>query len=514
MAVSSAVDFSRYLPPGVYTETIQGPQLAVNTTLPTAVGLIGTTVGFRTWVESVKINPDTDEDTPAINRILAKEGVDTASLVVRNPSSGQVYVVNTDYTVVHVGGTINTSNATYTISRVIDGGHIEPGDEVQLSYRYTDPKFFDPYIFYDFDDVKSAYGEAFNRATGQIESELTLGAQLAFENGAYQVVCVAVDPAVPGAPTTDDYVEALDKLRDQPQVAVVVPCTGRVELHAKVQQHINSQSANRFERRAILGMDGTTTPVPSAQRIINAQSITDQRVALVSPATFKYYSTELNNEVVLGGQFMAASLAGMTMAMSFAEPLTHKRITGWKDIDELQREGEKNLESQNGLMVIEKTRRQIIRVRHGRTTDPTDLNSAEWSIIGQQDALTYRIRDYLEAANLIGRPIYPYTLINVKASAEAALQSLLRDGLLVDYTGLKVRQLLTNPDVIEISFGWAPAYPLNYIVVRFGISLVNGNVSVGSTANSNNISSARTIGVPSASSTNDFGGSSNTLQSQ
>lgn len=511
--VSSRVDFSRYLPPGVYSETIRGPQLAVNTSMPQAVGLFGVSVGFRTWVESVIVNPDTDEETPAVNRTLAKQGINTSTIVVRNPNTGRVYAEGTDYTVVHIDGEMDMADATYAISRVIDGGHIEPGDTVQLSYRFTDPKYFDPQTFYDYDDIKAFYGDPFNTDTGEIQSELTLAAKFALLNGASELVCVAVDSATPDAPTTSDYNSALDKLRDQPRVSIVVPCTGSQPLHALVQQHVNSQSENRFERRAILGMDGTTNKVSSAQRIINAQQLGDERIALVSPAAFRHYSPELNNEIVLGGQYMAASLAGMTAAMSFAMPLTHKRITGWSDIDELQPEGERSLESQNGLMVIEKTRRQVIRIRHGVTTDPTDLITREWSVIGQQDALTYRIRDYLEAADLIGQPIYPYTLVNVKSSAEAALQSLIRDELLVDYVGLKVRQLLLNPDVIEVSFGWLPAFPLNYIVVRFGVSLMSGDVSVGTTANPADFSSARTIGVPSMATSGGFGGAGNTLQS-
>ncbi|QDH91748.1 tail sheath protein [Mycobacterium phage Phrappuccino] len=506
MAVSSAANFgSRYLPPGVYTRIVDGPQLAVNSSMPTAVGLFGTAVGFRTWLETLQINPDTDAETPAINRTLAKQGIDVETLVVRNPTSGQTYVEGTDYTVEHIGGTINTPNATYAIARVIDGGHIDPGTEVQISYRYTDPKYFDPYIFYDYEDVRAAYGDPYNTATGEIQSELTLHAKFAFANGAYQVVCVAVDPATPGSPTTGEYADALAKLSDQPQVAVVSSCSGAVPLHALVQQHVRVQSDNRFERRAILGMDGSVTPIASAQRILNAQALTDRRVALVSPSSFVTYSEELNNEVTLGGQYMATCLAAMTVAMDFAQPLTHKRITGWKAIGELQPEGEKNLESQNGLMVVEQTRQQIIRVRHGVTTDPTDLISREWNVTGQTDALTFRIRDYLEAANLIGQPIYGYTLINVKSSAQSALESLKRDGLLVDYHGLKARQLLTNPDVISVSFTWLPAFPLNYIVVEFGISLTNGEVSIGDTANLNN------FGSPSA--TNSFGGPGNTLQS-
>ena len=517
-----AIDFSRYLPPGVYTEAIPGPQISVNSSIPTAVALIGTTVGFRRHVESLTVNPDTSITTPAINRTLAKKGIDTSTITVVNTITGEVFVEDADYTVVTVSVGPDTVAGTrddlYTISRVIDGGHIEPGDEVQVSYQFTDPTYHDPYIFYDYDDVKLAYGDPFNTTTGEIQSELTLGAKFALLNGAFQLLCVAVDPAVPGSPTTSEYSEALDKLVDQALVAIVVPCTGIQPLFQEVQNHVSAQSANRFERRAILGMDGTSVAVASSQRIINAQELTDQRILLVSPDKFDYYSPELNNSIELGGQFMAASLAGQTISRSAAQPLTHKVITGWKDISVIQAEGEKNLETQNGLCVVEKTRRQRIRVRHGVTTDPTDMLHREWSIIGQQDAMVYRIRDYLENANLIGQPIYPFTLINVKSSAEAALQSLIRDGLIVDYTSLKVRQLLTNPDVIEVSYGWLPAFPLNYIVVRFGVSLTNGNVTIqGDSANSTNFTSATSvtsaIGTPSATSFNDFGGPSNTLRS-
>ena len=501
MTATSATDFSKYLPPGVYTEAVKGPQLAVNSSVPTAVGLFGTAVGFRTWVESVKINADTAEDTPAVNRTLTKSGIDTSTIVVHDPNSGQVYAVGTDFTVELVSGTIDTDDATYAIARVIDGGHIQVADTVQVAYQYTDSTYYDPYIFYDYDDVRTAYGDPFDTTTGEVQSELTLAAKFALLNGAHRVVCVAVKPTTPGSPTTGDYGDALDKLRDQELVAIVCSCSGSTQMHALVQQHVDSQSSNRFERRAILGMDGTTVAVASAQRILNAQSITDERVLLVSPATFTYFSPELNNDVILGGQYMAACLAGMTVAMSFAEPLTQKRITGWKAVTELQPEEQKNLESENGLCVIEKSRTQNIRVRHGVTTDTTDLETREWSVIGQKDALTFRLRDYLEAANLIGTPIYDYTLINVKASAEAALQSLYRDQLLLDYTGLKVRQLMSNPDVLEVTFTWKPSWPLNYIVVRFAISLSTGDTtSVGSTANSANLSSA-------------FGGAENTLQS-
>ena len=521
-APTQIIDFSRYLPPGIYTNPIAGPQLGINTALPTAIGIFGTTIGFRHFIESLLINPDTNDTTPAINRTLAQAGIDTSSIIVTNPNSGQIYTLNTDYTVVNTGGLNGSNDALYTLSRVISG-HISPGNTVQIQYHYTNAAYFNPYTFYDYADVVTAYGAPFNTTTGAIQSELTLAAKFAFLNGAYQIVCVAVNPANPAAPTVGDYYNALNGFYDQALIAIIVCANGSMQpLQQLIQEHVDQQSANRFERVAIIGMDGTVTPVPSSQRILNAEELFDERIVLLSPDRFTYYSPELNNSIVLGGQFMAATLAGMAMNMSWAQPLTRKIITGWTNVPEIMLDGLKSFESSNGLMVIEMAppNGQRIWVRHGVTTDNADLLHREWSIIRQQDAMVYTLRAYLNDANLIGQPIYPYTLINVKASVEAGLQSLIVNSLIVDYTGLTVRQLLTNPDVLEVRFSWLPAFPLNYIVLTFGISLTTGSIATaganplsGNLTNNSVGSNGPTITAPSQSSINDFGGPSNTLQS-
>jgi hypothetical protein len=518
---AEAIDFSHYMSPGVYTYSFGGPQLAVNSTLPTAVGIVGQAVGYQTFIQTVQVPNDTDDVTPALTQTLTQFGINTATVVVANPNSGAPFTLGTDYTVVSVGapGSAGTSNGQYAISRVI-GGHINELDYIQVSYQYTNPQYYQPYIFYDFTDVQAAYGPPFDVKTGAIISGLSLMAYFAFLNGAYQVVCVAVQStAGPGNAQVGDYGNAISLLANQTMIAVLVTDSGQQPLHAIVQQYVDYESAHRHECRAIVGLDGVPAPVVSSQRINDAEAISDQRIALVCPASFNFFSPQINKQVPLGGQYMAACLAGLTVSMSYAMPLTRKTVSGWTGIGELEQEGQKNLESQNGLMVIEKTRRQQIQVRHGVTTDNTDLLHREWSIIGQQDALCYRLRDYLESDNLIGQPIYPFTLVNVKGSADAALQSLIRDGLIVDYTGLSCRQLATNPDVLEVRFTWLPAFPLNYIVCTFSVSLTTGNVTstTGTSTSISNVTSttqtSTAVGAPGTSVINDFGGASNTLQS-
>ena len=476
------VDFSKYMPPGLYTEAVNGPQLAVNTSSPTSVGIFGMAVGYQTHTEAVEFLPDAlDSDSnpmPVPTKVLEKAGVIQDSIVVRNPASREVYSLGTDFTVEvsSTGADVSTErDDTYILKRVIDGGHILAGDVVEVSYRYTDEEYFTDRTFWDFDDVRDAYGNAFN-AEGTIVSEITLAARLAFQNGASSLVCVAVDAADPSVPTLDEYVTALNKLSDNPDVSVIVPATGMQPLHVEVLAHVNRQSVAQFERRAILGRDGSGSSVSSSQLIANAHALSDRRVALVSPTKMVYFSSEVNRDVVIGGQFLAAALAGLSVSQNPSTPLTRKRVLGFSDIGARVPEVQKSLESQNGLLVVEKTREGQVRVRHGVTTDPSTYLDREWSVIGQEDSMLYRLRQFLDNNQIIGSIINDITLVTIKSTVDSTLQSLVSDQTINGYSDLKVRQLETMPDVVEIRFAWNPAMPLNYVIVRYSVNVTTGEV--------------------------------------
>src|SRR5690606_27346018 len=97
------------------------------------------------------------------------------------------------------------------------------------------------------------------------------------------------------------------------------------------------------------------------------------------------------------------------------------------------------------------------------------------------DAMSIQVRNVLDADGLIGSVINDLTLLNVKASAEVALQTLVQSGTIRNYRELKVRQLVETPDVIEIRFEWLAGVPLNYIIVRYSVSITSGDVEVLST---------------------------------
>lgn len=473
-------DFSRYQSPGVYTESIPGPLLSVQSTTPQSVGLFGLSVGSRSDSEALKIPVDVvpegeTDPAPVPTLPLRQPGVKKGTISVVDPISGRVFIEDTDFTIQLVGGTEGSRDSRYAITRLPEG-HLLEGDDVQVSYSYTNDDYFKAYTFFDYSDVQEFYGRPFNQL-GEVQSELSLATRLAFMNGAQRVVCVAIDPEDPTAPALSEYEDALAKLEGHLDVSTIVPATGMRQIQESVRAHVRSQSNSGYERRAIVGRDGSETTVSPQELITDAEGIRDRRVLLVAPASLQFFSSELNRAVPIGGQFLAAALAGVSVSQPPAVPLTRKSVVGFVGATKEESDGQKNLLAQAGVSVVEKTRSNTFRVRHGVTTDPATVLTREWSITGQEDRMIQQMKAYLDADGLIGTMINDLTLVNIKASADAALQSLTRDNSIREYRDLKVRQLETTPDVVEVAFEWLPSLPLNYIMVRFALNTTSGDVS-------------------------------------
>ena len=472
----TAPNFSRYTPPGVYTESVPGPSVGISTLTPSAVGIFGTTVGFRTFTDVFVVPADSAGPTAVVFGPLTNLGAQSASNVITDVNNGTVYAITTDYLVTQSSGpdTVpDTNDDSFSFRRVIAGGLL-PGATVRITYKYTDATFFDATTFTDAFDVQDAYGAAFD-TSGTLTSPLTLAAQLALSNGATEIVAVAVSYS--GSPVLSDYQTALAKLEDVESVSIVVPATGDHTVFASVSSHVTLQSQNRRERRAIVGVDGHTNVVNSATRIGYAQAISNRRVMMVSPSAIKYFSTAANTEVTIAGYFMAAGLAGLSVSQGVAMPLTRKVLTGFTNITEVLSEQQKNTEATAGLCVIEQLRSGQIRVRHGITTDPTSLYTREWTITGQEDRLAIQVRNYLDASGVIGSVISDTTLASVKAQVIGSLGILQDNGDIQAWRNIQTRQLVSNPDVIQVQFEWQASIPLNYILVRYSIDLTTGDVT-------------------------------------
>lgn len=378
-------------------------------------------------------------------------------------------------------GIIGGSDDTTTVQITPTGSGITSGDYAVISYQYTDPGYYAVTTLRSFDAVKDAYGAPFDDS-GAINSEIALGALLAFKNGAERVVCVPVEAA--GATATDEeFEDAIDKLNDERAVNVVVPLTGSLPVLDYAKAHCAAAAVQNILRRAFVGMDGVASSGLTADDVADqAVSLASMRVTLVAPTVLELDSGA-RTPLRVGGQYLAAAVAGLQARLAPQEPLTHKEVYGFYDFTNASAQ-DTLLMQQSGVTVLYKRRDGRMRIKHGLTTktlreDPVygNVYTQEISVITAQDRLHDLVQDMLVNSALIGSVITDQTPAMAVASVQGALEIAKGSRLINSYQGLKYRFRSDDPTAIEIRFEYKPTLPLNYIEVVFSLDTTSGETS-------------------------------------
>lgn len=474
------VDFSKYNPPGVYVDEVLTPQTTPVSGIPNVPAIVGPSRGYRIHTERVTLN-----GTTAVE--LAKLGIDTTTIEVTS-LDGTVYAETTDYTFTQTEGADATPSYTYdnptTLTRVATGS-IADGETVYVSYRYTDEQFIQPQRFTDIDSVALMYGDAIDLATGDITSPLTLGARIAFQNGAPEVFCLPTLSAQVTAVSPGELSGVYPKLETIPEVGVVVPLPvgvtgtpgspGDAQMVATdLENHVQSASDAGYFRVGIIGHDANSTVEPDSL----AKAVASQRVVQAYPNRLNYYNGQTNQNIEVGGYYLAAAYAGQLTRRQPQWPLTKRNIRSFASLPNAVAQSlttsTKNRYSEAGVAVTELTRDGRLVVRHGVTTDPSNVMTRELSLVRARDTLMQNLETTVERSGLIGTPIDQDTVFRVKGTVAGVLETAVETGLVVSYRDLKARQTTTDPTVIEVKFAYQPSYPLNYIVVAFTVDVQTG----------------------------------------
>jgi len=383
--------------------------------------------------------------------------------------------------------TINNGTATvYTDTTIDPTGNDQPvpgiqsGDTITVQYDYTDKNYWTPTLFGDFNDVIDKYGDAFDE-TGGIDSLLSFASKLAILNGASSLVAVPL----PSNATQQDWENALLKLEDDQDGQIIVPLTGATNIFPLVQSHINKMKQRNIFKTAMFGMDGSSSTISKETLRAQASAIgsdasTKGDICMVSPTAFTYFNSFLNTNVPVGGQHVAAALAGMHAGRSVAESLTRKQLAGFSGVLEKRSLLDKNQDAAAGLLVVEQIESTgSIRVRHEITTSPEDINRREFAVILQRNNMIKRVVDAIDR-NIIGQ-IYADTSAPGKVAVLVSqiLTGLINAGQLTAYTGLAARISPSDPTLVEVRWQYKPVYTVHYVQITFGINLSGGGVSTG-----------------------------------
>jgi hypothetical protein len=358
------------------------------------------------------------------------------------------------------------------------------GATYYVSYKYRKAvEDYDPQIFFDYDDVVDEYGNYDVTASSVVINSLSLGAEIAFQQGVSTIICVQ-------SKNDSDYEMklAIDKLqRTLPGVTnvnTVIPLTESPEVGAYAMKHIDIMSSYEHgkERMLYLGAykNQPITKNPTALdrsigMVETAKSYNNERVVFVTPGEVvrevKDLRTGRINDRVLPSVYAAIAVASLGLVNDPAEPLTNKTIGGFKYLQKMMMESEMNLLAEAGCLVLQQ-KGSNIKVRHGITTSPIDVNSTEITLIQIKDFVIEAVRT--SCGNLyVGQKNLPSILADVQYTITSILNQFISQQIIMSFQGLTVKRSKDDPRQIDVRFDIEAVYPLNYINIQFGFAAVS-----------------------------------------
>jgi hypothetical protein len=391
-----------------------------------------------------------------------------------------------------------------TIAR-IDTGAIAEGETVRVVYRYVPGDYYLPTRLDELSSVEDKYGPAYD-ADGNPGSQVSFGAAIAFDNGASEVIIQALfrrstdnDPtSVSREPTSAEIQSATTweqtfyNLRDIDDINVIVPVIGQnipglndsewLAIAQKLLGHIKFMRDSQQYVVGIVGEDSSTTNTVAQRSTLRAHvqtlqstfpSIAEQMI-FVSPSKFIRVNPSSGQNYYVGGQFVAAGIAGLLAGRAVSASITRSVVSGFTGVADPRSKADKNADAQTGRS----SDLPVVQVRHGVTIDNTATQRREIPVVRAKHRMIESVRDTLES-QVIGQVIADGQAPAVVASTvTAVLESLKAVKDLVDYANVQARTLSLDPTTVEVRYSYKPAFPLNYVNVIFSIDLSNGTVTV------------------------------------
>lgn len=514
-----------YTPPGVSVNEITSPNVSPLLASPADICLVGV-AGTYTSTSSAITQVDTfvmSGTSPITLPTLALTQNAGATLVAvqsvkdtLNPSVGTPlgagYVSSTDYSV--------NLNAN-TISR-LGTGNMPNNTLVTVTYTYYPANYWQAIRLFDIGSVEARFGLSWATSTdpvsGQtvysgINSQLSMAARIAFENGAQSVICQPLFQldglGNPQAPSTGNignagtWTNTLQALRSWSNLNVIVPVVGQdnvnvtdsgmLNIFGAVQSHLAYMNTLQQYIVAIFGEDGTVEGVGNntsgliytlrnghaASLQSNFGNSLSSQCVLINNTVFDRPTPSGNNATIsVGGQYAAAAVAGALGSRPVSASLTRKAVLGFSGISKDPRTPQdKNSDAAAGLMVLEQIG-QIVRCRQAITLDVIDGPAkSELSVVRAKFLLMESIRATLDN-QIIGNIIADaHSPLIVRSAITSVLSLLQQSGTIVGYSQVQAQLSSLNPATITATFSYQPSFVVNNIVVTFNLDLTSGAVT-------------------------------------
>jgi hypothetical protein len=459
-----------YQAPGVYIEDyVIGNPSSFSGSIADRLAIVGATEELTSYQEIIQVIL-----SPNYSFTFAMPFVEAATIAIKNYVSGETYTLVSDYTITQ---TTNSYGEIITTLAIPEDSHITSGMTLQLTYNYNIQDYFTPRYFTNARDVIQRYGNPFN-LQDQINSPLSLAAQIAFNRGLPGIWLVPVKKdSVSGLITQQALTEALAKIVEENTVSTVALADGTQTFHQTVLQHVNEARALGHERRAILGVDGSSSTIPLSQLKSYATSLSSTLVGFTATTWAKTYSQNTNRPITLGGQYVAIEDATIATLQSPSEPLTRKTLSYFYEVQSYSTYDSDDLTS-NGCIVHEAKNSQI-RIRHGVTTDTTNILTMEWTPQGEKDRLLQELKAAYEAEKFIGSPMTEYSIAHIESITDSVLTDLTNRGIIRGAEPSSAYPDERKPTNLIVEVIFTVLWPINTISLRIGVDTSTGQLSIG-----------------------------------
>lgn len=322
------------------------------------------------------------------------------------------------YSKIDASAALKSLSANDYVIGIVAKGDAVDGDDTLVGKAYAPISF---------EDAVTKYGA---------NSNIIKIMDTAIENGGKKFIIVRIDEAAVDGP---DYVGALEVLEDEEAVDIVIPDTMSPTIFTDIKNHVNSASANRKERIAIIGFDTGTT---QATAQTNVEAINSQRV-------WAAYPNPLNeNGQELPGFYAAAAIAGQLAAESDPSmPMTGVELIGFYGLNKKLKDSEMEALIDAGIIPLQIRNGSISIVRLITTYTKDAQNAVD---ITWQEGTTVRISDYI-LKDLRTRLARKFSRAKQNKDTRDAIRSEVLTGLF-QYENLEYIENVTNEDaVIEVN---------------------------------------------------------------
>lgn len=473
----TAIPTENYTPPGVYVSEQSNP-ISASSGLPLSrLTLIGRGQGAQRTTEGIALREEP--------RVLAQKGIVQSSIVVTAVSDDQV-VPEDDYVLDRLEGPQGGQDYSISIAGV-SGGGTPAGTQVWVTYEFVPVGYDQPRLFTSPADVSAVYGPALtvggdptSQEYNPVNSPLTLAAEIAFSNGAGEILIVPLGTTAQSdsAMVRSALQDAYTKVETNYSANIVVPLTDGLDpsdaalVAGDLKGHLSTASAAGYFRVGVYGPPLTLEGSPA--QVANAASSGRIILAYASPEGMLYRNSADGSRLTLGHQYLAAAYGGIMAANAVQQSLTRRQVSGFLDVAGTLTRVQKDSYAAAGVALTEKDRSGRLIIRHGTSTDRSDLVRSEPSVVRARDVMVTMIQNALDVSSIIGSPMDQDSALSVKSVVAGVLEFVQTNGTIVEYHSLQVRVQSLNPSTIEVRFSYKPSFPLNYILVSFAIDLSTG----------------------------------------